>query len=136
MKSNIKHLAAVIATAIWADGVYDEAEKIVIEEIADAFELNEAEFKQAVEAALAEIENKSEEEVEEYILAHSAEIEDEEVVLVYEAVLQALLVDGVISKDEVNNLLSIASALGIDDEEAVLLLLDLVKEQPELEIEL
>lgn len=136
MKTDIKHLAAFVATAIWADGEYDEAEKIVVEEIADAFELDAEQFVAAVEAALAEVETMDEEQVNAYILEHSAEVEDEEAVLVYEAALQTVLVDGVLGAEEVSNLLSIASALGIDDEQAVLLLVDMVKEEPELTVEL
>ena len=132
MKTDIKHLAAFVATAIWADGEYDEAEKIVLEEIAEAFELNEAEFIAAVEAALAEIENKSEEEIEEYLREHSVEIEEEEAEAIYLAALQIVLVDGVLGADEVSNLLAIASTLGIDDEVAILHLVEMVKEEPEL----
>lgn len=135
MKTDIKHLAAFVATAIWADGEYDEAEKIVLEEIADAFELNEAEFIAAVEAALAEIENKSEEEIEEYLREHSVEIEEEEAEAIYLAALQIVLVDGVLGADEVSNLLAIASTLGIDDEVAILHLVEMVKEEPELVVE-
>ncbi len=135
MKTDIKHLAAFVATAIWADGEYDEAEKIVLEEIAEAFELNEAEFVAAVEAALAEIENKSEEEIEEYLREHSVEIEEEEAEAIYLAALQIVLVDGVLGADEVSNLLAIASTLGIDDEVAILHLVEMVKEEPELVVE-
>ena len=135
MKTDIKHLAAFVATAIWADGEYDEAEKIVLEEIADAFELNEAEFIAAVEAALAEIENKSEEEIEEYLREHSVEIEEEEAEAFYLAALQIVLVDGVLGADEVSNLLAIASTLGIDDEVAILHLVEMVKEEPGLVVE-
>lgn len=136
MNTNIKHLAAFAATAIWADGEYDEAENIVLEEIADALELNEAELKAEVEAALKEIENKSEEEINDYLQAHSAEIDDDEAELIYLATLQIMLVDGVLSADEVNNLLSVASVLGMDDDRAVLLLVDMVKEESELVVEL
>ena len=135
MKTDIKHLAAYVAVAIWADGEYDEAEKIVVEEIADAFELNEAEFIAAVEAALAEIENKSEEEIEECLREHSVEVEEEEAEAIYLAALQIVLVDGVLGADEVSNLLAIASTLGIDDEVAILHLVEMVKEEPELEVE-
>ena len=135
MKTDIKHLAAYVAVAIWADGEYDEAEKIVLEEIADAFELNEAEFIAAVEAALAEIENKSEEEIEEYLREHSVVVEEEEAEAIYLAALQIVLVDGVLGADEVSNLLAIASTLGIDDEVAILHLVEMVKEEPELEVE-
>ncbi len=136
MNTNIKHLAAFAAIAIWADGEYDEAENIVLEEIADALELNEAELKAEVEAALKEIENKSEEEINDYLQAHSAEIDDDEAELIYLATLQIVLVDGVLSADEVNNLLSVASVLGMDDDRAVLLLVDMVKEESELVVEL
>lgn len=136
MNTNIKHLAAFAATAIWADGEYDEAENIVLEEIAEALELNEAELKAEVDAALKEIENKSEEEVDEYLRAHSAEIDDDEAELVYLSALQIVLVDGVLGAAEVNNLLAIASTLGMDDDRAVLLLADMVKEESELVVEL
>ena len=136
MNTNIKHLAAFAATAIWADGEYNEAEKIVLEEIAEAVELNEEELKAEVEAALEEIENKSEEEIDEYLHAHSAEVDEEEAELIYMAAMQIVLVDGVLSADEVNNLLSIAWTLGMDDDRAVLLLADMVKEEADLQVEL
>ena len=47
-----------------------------------------------------------------------------------------VIVDGVLGEEEVGNVLSIASALGVDDARAVLMLADLVKEEPELQVEL
>ena len=134
MKTDIKHLAAFAAVAIWADDEYDEAEKIAIEEIAEAFELDVATLNQEVDAALAEIENKSEEEVNDYLYAHSAEIEDEEADYIFEAMLEILLIDGVLSSDEVSNLMSMAGALGIDDERAILMLVDMAKEEGDLKV--
>lgn len=136
MKTDIKDLAAILATAIWADGEFDEAEKITLEEIAEAFEINVSELSSSVDMALKEIEPMNEEQVNEYILEHSADIEDEEAEMIFQAVLQIIIVDGVLAVEEVENLLSIASALGIDDARAVLMLADLVKDEPELEIEL
>lgn len=135
MKTDIKDLAAILATAIWADGEFDEAEKITLEEIAEAFEINVSELSSSVDMALKEIEPMNEEQVNEYILEHSANIEDEEAEMIFQAVLQIIIVDGVLAVEEVENLLSIASALGIDDARAVLMLADLVKDEPELEIE-
>lgn len=135
MKTDIKHLAAYAATAIWADGEYDAAEKIVLEEIAEAYEVDYALLTQEVEAALEEIKDKSEEEIDEYLRAHSVEVEEDEAELIYMAALQIVLVDGVLGAEEVNNLLSIASTLGMDDDMAVLLLADMVKEEPELVVE-
>ena len=136
MNTDIRHIAALVATSIWADGEYDAAEKIVVEEIADAFELNAEELSAAVEQELDVIKPMNEDEVNEYILDHSAEVEDEEAEMLLQAVLQVVIVDGVLGEEEVENVLSIASALGIDDSRAVLMLVDLVKEEPELHIEL
>lgn len=134
MITDIKHIAAVVATSIWADGEYDEAEKIAVEEIADAFELDATDFAKEVEAAIAEIELMDEEQVNNYILEHSAEVEDEEAAMLYEAVLQIITIDGVVGTEEMENALSIASALGLDEAQAVLLFADLVREEPEIEL--
>jgi tellurite resistance protein len=136
MNTEIKHIAALVATSIWADGEYDAAERVVVAEIADAFELDAEVFAAAVEAELATVESMNEEEVNAYILEHSAEVDDDEAEMLLQAVLQVVIVDGVLGEEEVDNVLSIASALGIDDARAVLMLADLVKEESELQIEL
>lgn len=136
MNTENKHIAALVATSIWADGQYDEAEKIVVGEIADAFELDTAEFATAVEEELAVIEPMNEDEVNAYILEHSAEVDDDEAEMLLQAVMQVVIVDGILGEEEVDNVLAIASALGINDARAVLMLADLVKEEPELEVEL
>ena len=136
MTTEIKHIAAIVATTIWADGEYDEAEKIAIGEIADAFELNAEEFAAAIDVELAVIEPMDEEGVNNYILEHSAEVDEEEAEMLLQAVLQVVIVDGILGEEEVENILSIASALGINDSRAVLMLADLVKEEPELQVEL
>lgn len=136
MNTEIKNIAALVATSIWADGQYDEAEKIVVGEIADAFELDAAAFAAAVEAELAVIEPMNEDEVNAYILERSADVDDDEAEMLLQAVLQVVIVDGLLGEDEVENVLSITSALGINDARAVLMLADLVKEEPELEVEL
>ena len=133
--TDIKHIAALVATSIWADGEYDDAEKIVVEEIANDFELNVDEFSAAVEQELETIKPMNGEEINEYLLEHSAEVEDEEAEMLFQAVLQVVIVDGVLAEEEVENLLSIASALGIAESRAVLMLADLVKEEPELQVE-
>lgn len=134
MNTDIKNLAAVLATVVWADGVYDEAEKVAVEEIAEALELDNAELTAAVEAAIGEVENMNEEQVNEYILNNSADIDEEEAEIVFEAAMQIAIVDGVLGVEEVDNLLAVASALGIDDARAVLLIIDLAKEEEELEL--
>ena len=134
MKTNIKNLATILATTIWADGEYDEAEKISVEEIAEAFELDVNELLTAVNAEVEAISALDEEKVNEVLLQNAAEVDEEEAELVLQAVLQIATVDGVLCEEEVDNILSIASALGVNEARAVLMLADLVKDEPELEI--
>jgi tellurite resistance protein len=134
MKTNIKNLATILATTIWADGEYDEAEKISVEEIAEAFELDVNELLAAVNAEVEAISALDEEKVNEVLLQKAAEVDEEEAELVLQAVLQIATVDGVLCEEEVDNILSIASALGVNEARAVLMLADLVKEEPELEV--
>ena len=134
MKTNIKNLATILATTIWADGEYDEAEKISVEEIAEAFELDVNELLAAVNAEVEAISALDEEKVNEVLLQNAAEVDEEEAELVLQAVLQIATVDGVLCEEEVDNILSIASALGVDEARAVLMLADLVKEEPELDV--
>lgn len=134
MKTNIKNLATILATTIWADGEYDEAEKISVEEIAEAFELDVNELLAAVNAEVEAISAMDEEKVNEVLLQKAAEVDEDEAELVLQAVLQVATVDGVLCEEEVDNILSIASALGVNEARAVLMLADLVKDEPELEI--
>jgi tellurite resistance protein len=134
MKTNIKNLATILATTIWADGEYDEAEKISVEEIAEAFELDVNELLAAVNAEVEVISALDEEKVNEVLFQNAAEVDEEEAELVLQAVLQIATVDGVLCEEEVDNILSIASALGVNEARAVLMLADLVKEEPELEV--
>lgn len=134
MNTDIKHIAAIAATAIWADGEYDEAEKIVLEEVAEALELDANTLTAEVDAALAEIEPMDEDQVYNYILEHSAEVDDEEAGILYQVALQIITVDGVVGVEEMDNVLAIANALGLNEAEAVLLFAELVREEPELEL--
>ena len=75
-----------------------------------------------------------EEQVNNYILEHSAEVDDDEAAMLYEAALQIITVDGVVGVEEVDNILAIASALGLDEAQAFLLLADLIREEPEIDL--
>lgn len=136
MKTRIEDIATIIAAAIWADNVYDEAEKITVEEIADALELNEATFKKAVDAQVKALSKMSDNHANAALMDAAEAVDDDEIGIVYEAAMQMLLADGELSASEVSNLLVVANALGIEEEMAILLLADMVKSEPELEINL
>ena len=136
MNTNIKNLATILATTIWADGEYDEAEKVSVEEIAEAFELDTNELLAEVEAAVEAIGGLDEEQVNETLLQNTAEVDEDEAEMVLQAALQITTVDGVLCEEEIDNILTIGSALGINEARVVLLLADLVKDEPELVVEL
>lgn len=134
MKTRIEDIATIIASAIWADNVYDEAEKITVEEIADALELDEAAFKKAVDAQVKAFSKMTDNHANAALMDAAEAVDDEEIGIVYEAAMQILLADGELTTSEVSNLLVVANALGIEEEMAILLLADMVKTEPELEI--
>jgi tellurite resistance protein len=76
----------------------------------------------------------NEEKINEYLIEKGAEVDEDEAALVYMAAMQIVTTDGVLGVEEVENLLSIATALGIEESYAMLLLIDLVKEEPELKL--
>lgn len=134
MKTSIENIAAVIAAAIWADGVYDPAEEITVEEIAEALELDEKAFKAAVDKHVKALEKMSDNQANAALKDAAEAVDDEEIGIVFEAAMQMLLSDSELSRAEVSNLLVIAEALGIEDEDAILMLADMVKTEPELTI--
>lgn len=134
MKTSIENIAAIIAAAIWADGVYDPAEEITVEEIAEALELDEAKFKAEVDKQVKALEKMSDNQANAALKDAAEAVDDEEIGIVFEAAMQMLLADSELSRAEVSNLLVIAEALGIEDEDAILMLADMVKEEKDLSI--
>lgn len=136
MKTELNKVAAFIATAIWADGEYDEAERITVSEIADALGFKENDFSAAIDKCIDEIKPMDEEAINKYLIDNAVDIDEEDANIIFEAALEMVLVDGVLSPDEVSNLLSMAEAIGIEPEQAVLMLADMVKDEPDLKVEL
>ena len=136
MKTEMNKVAAFIATAIWADGEYDEAEKETVSEIADALGFDEKEFSAAIDKSIEEIKPMDEEAVNNYLIENAVDVDEEDACIIFEAALEMVLVDGVLGPDEVSNLLAMADAVGIETEQAVLMLADMVKEEPDLVVEL
>ena len=134
MKTATNTLASLLAACIWADGEYAEVERITADEIADAFGIPEKDFNKYMTAAVVEVQNLTPEAATEYAVKHAAKVEPEEAGEVFQAVMQMLLCDGVLTAGEVYNLLAMAEALDIDRESAILMLCDMVKTEPELEI--
>lgn len=127
-------IASILAAIIWADGEYSEVERTTLGEIAEALDIPEKELTMNVTAALVELKNLDEEKATDYAVKHAAKVNDEETGEVFQALLQMALCDNVLTYNEVHNLLALAEALDIDRDAAVLMLCDLVKTEPELEV--
>ena len=134
MKTKPNTLASLLAACIWADGEYSEVERITADEIADAFDIPEKDFQKYMTAALVEVQNLSPEAATNYAVKHAEKVDPEDSGEIYEALMQMMLCDGVLTAGEVFNLLAMAEALDIDRETAILLLCDMVKSEPEMEI--
>ena len=72
----------------------------------------------------------------EYISHAGAGVERDESMLVFEAIMQLVLSDGVLCREEVENLLAAASVLDIDTQDVVLLVADMVASEPEMSVTL
>ncbi len=134
MKTPDITIASLLAAVIWADEDYSEVERETVGEIADALGIPEKDLNMNITAALVELKNLNEEKATEFAVKHAQKVDDEEIGEVYLAVMQLALCDGVLTAGEVNNIITIGEALDIDRNDAVLMLCDLVKTEPELEI--
>ena len=136
MKTNNENVAKFLAVAIMADGNYDEAEKIALTEIAEAFELDADALVEAVETEVRTVERLSDAKLKEYLCVASTEVVEGENNFIFEALLELVLADGILASEEVEILLECANLLAIPQSEAVLMLADMVKDEPEMEIQL
>lgn len=135
IKSTEEALAKFIGAAAWADGVFDEAERVACEEIADALGKNAIKFGALVDKTHREMEKLDEETFNEYLVNAALDIDEDDVEYVFECVLQIILADGILQQEEVENLMAIADALGIDNAHAILMLCDMIKEEPDMTVE-
>ncbi len=134
MKTQSNTLASLLAACIWADGEYSEVERVTAEEVAEAFGIPAKDFHKYMTAAMVEVQNLTPEAATTYAVKHAEKVDPEETGEVYQAIMQMMLCDGVLTAGEVYNLLAMAEALDIDRESAILMLCDMVKTEPELEV--
>ena len=134
MKTELNTLASLVAAIVWSDGEYSEVERETTQEIVEALELPGEEFEKLIVEAQKATEKLDENEITDFLVKHAENVDEEEIGIVYEVLMQMALCDGVLTGNEVDNLLVIADALGMDQTTAVLLLCDMVKEEEELEI--
>ena len=136
MKSYIKNVAAFLAVAIWADGVYAEEEKTILSEIAEVLNVEESELAENVDEALKVLQDKDDEAVQAYIIENASALDEEDVKVLMLCAIEIVLADDVIARDEVQVLFDLADATGsVEHTDVALMLADLVKYNPDIEIE-
>ena len=136
MKSDIKNVAAFLAVAIWADGVYAEEEKMILAEIAEVLNVEESELTENVDEALKVLQDKDDEAVQAYIIENASALDEEDVKVLMQCAIEIVLADDVIARDEVHVLFDLADATGsVEHTDVALMLADLVKYNPDIEIE-
>lgn len=136
MKSDIKNVAAFLAVAIWADGVYAEEEKMILAEIAEVLNVEESELTENVDEALKVLQDKDDEAVQAYIIENASALDEEDVNVLMQCAIGIVLADDVIARDEVQVLFDLADATGsVEHTDVALMLADLVKYNPDIEIE-
>lgn len=136
MKSDIKNVAAFLAVAIWADGVYAEEEKMILAEIAEVLNVEESELTENVDEALKVLQDKDDEAVQAYIIENASALDEEDVKVLMQCAIEIVLADDVIACDEVQVLFDLADATGsVEHTDVALMLADLVKYNPDIEIE-
>ena len=101
MTTDIKVIASLVATQVWCNGEYSEVEIETTEEIAEAFELPVDEFKALVADCATKLDQLDEDAVEDFLEDSAEQVADDEVAMVYEALMQMALCDGVLTQAEV-----------------------------------
>ena len=132
MKSDIKNVAAFLAV----DGVYAEEEKMILAEIAEVLNVEESELTENVDEALKVLQDKDDEAVQAYIIENASALDEEDVKVLMQCAIEIVLADDVIARDEVQVLFDLADATGsVEHTDVALMLADLVKYNPDIEIE-
>lgn len=136
MKTSIKNAAGFLAVAIWADGVYTDEEKENLTDIAEALQVDLEELETEVDSAVKSLDEMDDEAVQDFLVEHASSIEDEDAKVLMQCAMDIVLADDVITKDEVQVLFELGDAMGndVDNADIALMLLDLVKYDPEVDV--
>lgn len=127
MKDNINELATILAVSILADGEVGAQETQLIEDLEHDTELPG--LASAIKQVVSMSHLFTDEQLTELIFNSASKFKSEDRPRVFEAAISTILADGVITEDEISNILTIAEALEIPTEKAVARLLFQVQEK-------
>ena len=126
MKENINEIASIIAVAILADGEVEAQEKQLLADLEHDTELPG--LAASVEQVLSMANVLTDDQLTDILYQNAEKLNADYRPKVFEAAITAVLSDGVVSEDEISNILTLAEALDIPAEKAVARLLFQVQE--------
>lgn len=126
MNNKINEFASVLAVMVLADGEFDSQEESLLNDLEQDTELPglAASIKQVISMA----DMFSDDQLTDLLYKNAQKFDDDEKPKVFEAAVTTLLADGIITQDEISNMLTLAEALDIPVEKAIARLLFQVQE--------
>jgi tellurite resistance protein len=126
MNNKINEFASVLAVMVLADGEFDAQEESLLNDLEQDTELPglSASIKQVISMA----DMFSDDQLTDLLYKNAQKFDEDEKPKVFEAAVATLLADGIITQDEISNMLTLAEALDIPVEKAIARLLFQVQE--------
>lgn len=133
---DIQSLTKILASVIWVDGEYSEEEKRMMAKIAGELKIDVALFCQLIEKEVSIISGLSSTLITYYLKEAATTVSIEYRNLFFEYGLRLILLDNKLTYAEMSTILVLSSALELDDEYAMLLVVQKTCKNPSLEVEL
>ena len=134
--ADVKLVVAFATGAILANGEYKESEKDAISSIAETLELNEKEMFDAINSEIEKQDLMSDEYLESYLKDMAKDLNENDMIEIFQVCLVIVLSDGILCKEEAAILLSFADILNIDAVYATLMIAYMVNKESDLVVEI
>ena len=135
MKTEIKIMAAFLAAAMCADNVCGRDEEEMLVQIAESYEVPATELLEHVHVWTKKFQDLTNEQRLNCLSLQGIDVPAAEKSLIFDCVLDILMSDSVLTRSEVDFMLSVAEQLCIRPVDAVLLLADYIRDCTALAIE-
>jgi len=129
-------VAAFSTAALLADGVYEESEKLAISSVAETLKINEKEMFDAIDVEIEKQAEMSDEDLDAYLKNIAKELNENDMIEIFQVCLVIILSDGKLCKEETAILLSFADILNIDAVYATLIIAYMVNKESDLVVEI
>ena len=131
-----KVIVAFAAGVILANEIYDESEKFAISTVAKTLGFEEQEIFNAIDTEIAKQEAMSDEDIDAYLIDMAKDIDENDMLEIFQICLVIVLSDGILCKEETAILLSFANVLNIDTVYATMMIAYMVNKKPDIVIEI